>query len=147
MRILIADDQACVRSALRLILEQEPEVTVVGEAADAAALFKQAKEMRPDMVLLDWELPGFVACYPPRSSEERLLSVLRTVTRCSHLVVMSGRPETRQSALAAGADEFVSKVDPPERLLEAVRALVQTIERQAERSGAPANTLFLNPAV
>jgi DNA-binding NarL/FixJ family response regulator len=112
MRILLADDQATVRSALQLLLEEDPELNVVGEATDARELLTQAGIACPDLVLLDWELPG--------SQAADLLPALRQ--RHPHLVViaLSGRPEARQSALAAGADAFVSKGDPPERLLATV---------------------------
>jgi DNA-binding NarL/FixJ family response regulator len=109
MRILVADDQATVRSALQLILEENPELDVVGEATEAGELLAQAEMACPDLVLLDWELPG--------SQAADLLSALRQ--HLPHLVViaLSGRPEARQSALDAGVDAFVSKGDPPERLL------------------------------
>ena len=112
MRVLLADDQSKVRSALRLILEQQPDLNVLGEAVDAQGLLDWVRLVCPDVVLLDWELPGL-----PRHD---LLSTLRA--RCPHLkvIALSGRPEARQAALAAGADAFVSKGDPPEQLLAAV---------------------------
>ena len=112
MRVLLADDQSKVRSALRLLLDQEPELSVVGEATEADELLAQVGTACPDIVLLDWELPGL--------SRHDLLSTLRA--RCPHLkvIALSGRPEARQAALAAGADAFVSKGDPPEQLLAAV---------------------------
>jgi len=112
MRVLLADDQSKVRSALRLVLEQQPGVSILGEAVDATGLLDWVKAACPDLVLLDWELPGL-----PRND---VLSALRA--RCPHLkvIALSGRPEARQAALAAGADAFVSKGDPPERLLAAV---------------------------
>ena len=113
MRVLLADDQAKVRSALRLLLEQQPELEVVGEAAEVGGLLAQVRAIRPDLVLLDWELPGLQTV--------SLLPALRDL--CPHLrvVALSGRPEARQAALDAGVDAFVSKGDPPERLLAAVR--------------------------
>ena len=114
MRVLLADDRSKTRFALRLLLERQPGIQVVGEAADAEELLAQAKATLPNVVLLDWELPNFTA-------NSSTLSALRGV--CPHLcvIVLSGRPETRMAALAAGADAFVSKADPPERLLAAVR--------------------------
>ena len=61
MNILLADDQPQVRSALRLLLEQELEVQIAGEAANALDLLLQAKTVHPDAILVDWELPGRVA--------------------------------------------------------------------------------------
>lgn len=113
MRVLLADDQAKVRSALRLLLEQEPDLNVLGEAVDAQGLLDWVRAACPDVVLLDWELPGLKA--------NSLLPILRQL--CPHLkvIALSGRPEARGAALAAGADAFVSKGDLPERLLAAVR--------------------------
>jgi DNA-binding NarL/FixJ family response regulator len=112
MRVLIADDQPQVRSALRLLLKQEPGMIVVGEAEDTQQALELSARQRPDLVLLDWELP--------KNAGQRLLPALRA--RCPHtkVVALSGRPEARKAALAAGADAFVSKGDPPERVLAAV---------------------------
>ena len=112
MRVLLADDQSKVRSALRLLLEQEPELSVVGEATDADELLAQAETVCPDIVLLDWELPGL--------SRNDVLSTLRARWPRLKVIALSGRPEARQAALDAGADAFVSKGDPPEQLLVAV---------------------------
>ena len=112
MRVLLADSQSRVRSALRLLLEQQPSLHLLGEAVDATGLLDWAKAACPELVILDWELPGLNA--------GSLLPALREL--CPHLAViaLSGRPESRQAALDAGANTFVSKGDPPERLLAAV---------------------------
>jgi len=122
MQVLVADDQAKVRSAIRLLLEQDERVEVVGEAVDATGLVDWLKVVCPDLVLLDWELPG--------ASGEELLSDIQASCSRAQVIAMSGLPEARQAALEAGADGFVSKGDPPERLLEA-------IEERAEDSRGP----------
>ena len=128
MRILLADDQTKVRSALRLLLEQEPGLSVVGEAAEAEGLLTQVQRTQPDLVLLDWELPGLRAADPSApstgpwsfvpgtegsgaSSGQRLLSALRSVGCPLRVIALSGHVEAREEALAAGADAFVSKGD------------------------------------
>ena len=113
MRVLLADDQPKVRSALRLLLEQEPGMSVVGEAAEAEGLLAQVSAVHPDLVLLDWELPGLQVASP-------VLPTLRTLCPRLSVIALSGRPDARRAALAAGADAFVSKGDPPERLMAAV---------------------------
>jgi DNA-binding NarL/FixJ family response regulator len=112
MRVLLADDQTKVRSALRLLLEQEPGLSVVGEAVEAEDLLAQVEATQPDLVLLDWELPGL-------RTDDRL-SVLRALCPQLKVIALSGQPEARRAALSAGADAFVSKGEPPERLLAAV---------------------------
>ncbi|MBC7334651.1 MAG: response regulator transcription factor [Clostridia bacterium] len=113
LRVLIADGRARVRSALRLLLIQEPGVSVVGEAEDAARALSLALERRPDLVLLDWELPPL--------GGPAVLARLRTARPGLAVIALSGWPEARRAALASGVDAFVSKGDPPERLLAAVR--------------------------
>jgi DNA-binding NarL/FixJ family response regulator len=112
MRVLLADDQSKVRSALRLVLEQEPRIQVLGEAVDTMGLLDWVKATCPDLVLLDWELPGFEA--------DSTLSTLRQLCPGLNVIVLSGQPEAHRAALDAGVDAFVSKGDPPERLLAAV---------------------------
>jgi len=114
LRVLIADSRPRVRSAMRLLLIQEPGVTVVGEAEDVEQALILVAERRPDLVLLDWELP--------RWGGRAALAGLRRVQPGLAVVALSGRPEARRSAEEAGVDGFVSKGEPPERLLAAVRA-------------------------
>jgi DNA-binding NarL/FixJ family response regulator len=112
MRILLADSQAKVRFALRVLLERQVGVQVVGEANDAENLLRLVGETDPDVVLLGWELPG-------RLEKDLLSQVHKTCPRLT-VIALSGRPEAQQASLAAGADAFVSKTDPPERLLLAL---------------------------
>ncbi|MBE2221363.1 MAG: response regulator transcription factor [Anaerolineae bacterium] len=116
MRVLLADDQAQVRSALWLLLEQEPGFQLVGEAADATGLLLAAAEKAPDLVLLDWELPGL-----PVAQLVRLLQYERPLLK---IIAMSSRPEVAQLALKAGVHAFLSKSESPERVLSIIRANV-----------------------
>jgi CheY-like chemotaxis protein len=73
--------------------------------------------LQPDLILLDWELPGLSGATTARS-------VLNTLFACCptlQVIVFSGRPEAGRHALAAGANQFVSKAAPPEQLLAALR--------------------------
>ncbi len=124
MRILVADDQAPVRSAMRFLLGQEPYLHVVGEAVDGADLLRMVRTRCPDLVLLDWELPGLKA--------QDLLSVLCSTCPDLMVIALSGWPEARQPALDAGAHAFVSKGDPPERLLATIRDVVANGDEAAK---------------
>lgn len=126
MRVLLADDQAWLRSALRLLLEQEADVEVIAEAGEARSLLSKTKRTRPHLVLLDWELPGMYV-----GGGHELLAALRNLSPNVSVIVLSGRPEANTSALDAGADFFVSKADPPESLLAALRAVRQTHDKSA----------------
>jgi DNA-binding NarL/FixJ family response regulator len=122
MRVFLADDQPKVRSALRLLLEQERGLCVVGEVAEAEDLLAQLKATRPDLMLLDWELPG-LALANSVGRGKHLLTVLHVFYPNLRVIALSGRLEARQAALAAGTDAFVSKGDPPERLLTTLRTI------------------------
>ncbi len=111
-RILLADDQPVLCSALRLLLEQEPGLDIVGEASDAHSLLLSTISIQPDLVLLDWELPGIAAA--------TLLYLLHTQLPQLQVIALSSRPEAHQAALDAGVAAFVSKGDPPERLLHTI---------------------------
>ena len=113
MRILIADDQERVRFALRVLLAQQPGLQVVGEAASGEALLAQAGAIAADLVLVDWELP--------RLAEAGGLPALRRSTPALQIIVLSSRPGVRQAALAMGGAAFVSKGEPPERLLTVIQ--------------------------
>ena len=114
MRVLLADDQSQVRSALRVLLEYGTKWRVIGEASEAEELVARAKADHPDLVLLDWELPGLEPTHALRA--------LRQLCPQLRIIVLSSQPEARQDALATGADGFVSKGDPPERLLAVMSA-------------------------
>jgi two-component system nitrate/nitrite response regulator NarL len=112
MRILLADNQPKVRFAMRVLLRRQPDLEIVGEATDAQELLTQIEVCCPDAILLGWELPGL-------KGKDLMAEIHKT---CGDLAIiaLSGRLEARQDALDAGVDAFVSKGDPPERLLAAI---------------------------
>ena len=115
--ILIADAQPRVRFGLRVLLEQQPGWRIAGEAVDAQTLLRQIRRGCPDLILVDWELPGMPA--------QELLSTLRLGCPSLRVIFMSGRDELRQAAVQAGADLFAYKADPPEKLLRLIRGLTE----------------------
>ena len=115
MYVLLAGELEKERIALKRLMEQDSELNVVGEATEAKALLAQLQESRPDLVLLEWGLPGL------RATD--LMPALRCLSRPVKVVVVDARSETGQEALAAGADAFVSKQEPVEELLNTVRAV------------------------
>lgn len=114
MRVLLADDEPKVRSALRLILEQLKEVESVDEVTDARALEERLKQTPPDLLLIDWELPGL---HPVANINE-----LRRLWAFK-VIVMSGRCTIPPEGMYLGADAFVSKCESPDRLFATLRAM------------------------
>lgn len=123
MDVLLADDRAEVRSAIRLLLEQQAGVDVVAEAADVEQLMLALEATAPDVLLLDWELPGTRSDGRPASHSRQLMSLMRRLCPGMLTVVMSGAPEARGEAERCGADAFVCKADPPDALLAALLRL------------------------
>lgn len=109
MKILLADDNPEVRSALRLLLEQGPVLANVMEVTDAQGLLAYLSETCPMVILLDWELPGL------HSTD--LLKQVRYRCPEMKIIALSSKFEARQEALAARVDAFVSKTEPPEQIL------------------------------
>lgn len=130
MRILLADDQKKVRFALRVLLEQQPGMEVVGEAVDAQGLFAQIEANTPDAVLVDWRLPGLTG--------GQLLQSLHEADPQVAIIVLSPRLEARKSALDAGASAFVCKCDAPDRLLSAIAGL-EIVGSQKPACAAPSS--------
>lgn len=112
-RVLLADDQQKVRSALRLLIEQESAFCVVAEAQGAEEMLRQLVHASPDIMLLDWELPGL-------PTDGHKLEAVRALAPRLRVIALSGKPEAHQEALREGVDYFVSKSEPPEVLLKAL---------------------------
>jgi two-component system response regulator DesR len=110
-RILLADDNKDSRSALALLVETRLGATIVGEASTMECLLELAAATNPDVVLLDWELPG-------KPEADRIV-VIRSVSPGARVIVVSARPEA--AALAIEADAFVNKIDPPEHILAVLK--------------------------
>jgi two-component system response regulator DesR len=115
MNVLLADDSVEVRWALRTFLHEQLGLTVVGEVAHGDSLLMEVAALRPDIVVLEWELPG----RPPRE----MLGILHRQRASCQIVVVSQRPECREAALQAGADAFMPKTAGPAELLRVLRAL------------------------
>jgi DNA-binding NarL/FixJ family response regulator len=115
MRVLVADDQAEVRSAIKLLLEEKGGLVVVDEAPDGQLLLKKIKLARPDLVILDWELA--------ESKPGEAMNAIRVLDPQLAVIVLSSYPQVKPVALKAGARAFVCKSDPPESLLKALESL------------------------
>jgi DNA-binding NarL/FixJ family response regulator len=116
--VLIADDQAMIRSGLRLILDDQPDITVVGEAADGAEAVAKARQLRPDVCLVDIRMPKLDGIEVTRAlAGPGVHDPLRVV-----IVTTFDLDEYVYGALRAGAVGFILKDAGPALLAEAVRA-------------------------
>ncbi|MEU7942878.1 response regulator transcription factor [Microbispora bryophytorum] len=121
IRVLVADDQAMVRGGLRLILEDQPDIEVVAEAADGAEAVEAARRLRPDVSLVDVRMPRLDGIEVTRAlAGPGVPDPLRVV-----VVTTFDLDEYVYGALRAGATGFVLKDCGPALLVEAVRAAHQ----------------------
>jgi two-component system, NarL family, response regulator DesR len=115
IRLLLADDQALVRGALAALLNLEPDLEVVAEVGRGDEVVPEARRTRPDVALLDVEMPGL-------DGIAATAAVRAAVPACKVLVVTTfGRPGYLRRAMAAGASGFVVKDTPARQLADAVR--------------------------
>jgi DNA-binding NarL/FixJ family response regulator len=115
IRLLLVDDEAMVRTGLRLILETEDDLRVVGEAANGTEAIDQAERFRPDVILMDVRMPrmdGVEACRRLVEASNAKVVILTTFDLDEHLF----------AAVRAGACGFLLKASPPEELVSAIRA-------------------------
>lgn len=118
LSVLIADDEAVVRDTISIYVNSAPDMQVVGTAADGRAAVQMAETLRPDIILMDIQMPRV-------DGVEAVAEVLRLLPR-THVVMITTftSREAVVPALRAGALGYVLKSDPPERLLSAVREAV-----------------------
>ena len=116
IRVLLADDQTLVRSGFRMILRAEPDIDVVGEASDGAEAIELARELEPDIVLMDVRMPnvdGIEATRQIVDGSEHAPRVLVLTT--------FDLDEYVYEALRAGASGFLLKDAPEEQLVSGIR--------------------------
>jgi DNA-binding NarL/FixJ family response regulator len=117
LRILVADDHAVVRQGLKLLINSQPDMTVVGEAADGAAVLQQASAVEPDIVVMDLSMPGMNGLVATRALKKARPSVeVVALTRHDDETFL-------QEVLRAGASGYVLKQSNPVEFLQAIRAV------------------------
>jgi DNA-binding NarL/FixJ family response regulator len=116
--VLLADDQSMVRAGFRMILESEPDIEVIGEAADGEQAAEATGRLGPDVVLMDIQMPGGDGLEATRRITQRPEAASRVV-----ILTTFEREDYVFEALQAGASGFLLKNAPPERLVDAVRVV------------------------
>jgi DNA-binding NarL/FixJ family response regulator len=119
IRILLADDQAMVRTGLRMIIDAQSDLTVVGEAADGRDAVEQARRLAPDVVLMDIRMPTLDGIAATR----QLVDALQTPAVRVIVLTTFDLDEHVVDALHAGASGFLLKDAPAEVLLDGIRAV------------------------
>jgi DNA-binding NarL/FixJ family response regulator len=118
--VLLVDDEPLVRAGLRAVLEAQPDIEVVGEAADGAAVIPLVRQLRPDVVAMDVRMPLL-------DGIEATRAVLRTVDAPPKILVITTfeNDEYVYEALRAGADGFLLKRARPAEIVHAVRLVAE----------------------
>lgn len=122
IRVLLVDDERSVRRGLRMCLDLEPDIEVVGEAQDADSALRLARHLRPDVVVMDVLMPGTDGLAVTRAIQESV--------SCA-VVVLSIHDDaaTRARAAAAGASAFVAKHEAQPALVNAIHNAADSIAR------------------
>ena len=122
IRILLVDDQRSVRKGLLMRLSLEPDIEVVGEAADGKEAVSIATDLHPDVLVMDYEMPNMDGVEATRAITAAGLD--------SRVVMLSiyDNVAVKKAAADAGVRAFVCKQDPSEILLAAIREAVSDVE-------------------
>ncbi|CAL9513798.1 Transcriptional regulatory protein LiaR [Streptomyces sp. enrichment culture] len=120
LTVLLVDDEPLVRAGLRAVLEAQPDIDVVGEAADGAAVIPLVRRLRPDVVVMDVRMPLM-------DGIEATRTVLRSASDPPKIVVVTTfeNDEYVYGALRAGADGFLLKRARPAEIVHAVRLVAE----------------------
>lgn len=129
IRVLIADDHLLVRQGLRLLLEKAPDIEVVGEARDGREAVEQTRQLTPDIVLMDVDMPRMDGI-----QATRIIHSSRLPTQVLMLTMIADQ-NMQQVAEANGAQGYLLKSADREELTQAIRAAIQG-RRPARDKGA-----------
>ena len=119
--VLIVDDQAMVRAGLRMLLEAEPDIQVVGEAEDGAVAVSSVLSLSPDVVLMDIQMPVMDGL---EATQHIMAKQSKVPTRVLILTTFE-RDEYIFESLRSGASGFILKNAPPEDLVKAIRVVAE----------------------
>jgi two-component system response regulator NreC len=138
IKLLIADDHAILRQGLRRILEAEPDMSVIGEAATGIDAVKRARQLKPDVVIMDISMPD-------QDGIESMRQIVKTLSSRVLILTVHTEHHVISEAVSAGASGYLAKDSLDSELISAVRTVVHggtvfspnVSKRLAESSQAP----------
>ncbi|MGL5406441.1 MAG: response regulator transcription factor [Propionibacteriaceae bacterium] len=143
IRVLVADDQSLICSALAAMLGLEDDIEVVGQASTTAEAIRLAEQLKPDVILMDVQMPDGGG---PSDGIDASAQVLK-VSPLSRIIIVTtfGRPGYLRRAMEAGAVGFMVKDAPAERLIEAIRSVAQGLRIVDPELAAASLSMGANP--
>lgn len=112
-KVLITDDRVTSRKGLRALMLTQPDIQVIGEAADGERAIQFIQKTKPDVVIMDAFMPGMNGLEATK--------IIKKKWRGIRVVILTLHEDIREEALAAGADAFLVKGCPPERLIQEIK--------------------------
>jgi len=116
-RILIVDDSVSFRRSMRALLEIQPDMQVVGEAPDGEKALEWIEKLRPNLILLDAQMPGMTGVEATQQ--------IKSHWPQTKVILMTMYSDYRSKAIESGVDAFMTKGIPPEQLLAIIRGISQ----------------------
>jgi len=127
IRILLVDDNEVVREGLKSILEPQPDIEVIGQATDGLDAVAKAEELRPDVILMDAQMPVMDGTEATKRIKQSLPDV--------KVLFLTVYGDYVGGALAAGASWYLTKDCRRQDLLEGIRVLAQSSRTKAKKAG------------
>lgn len=122
IRILVVDDSSSFRMGMRALIEIQPDMQEVGLASNGSKALELIDELRPDLVLLDAQMPDLTGIEVTQKIKSRWPEV--------KVILMTMYPDYRTKSIEVGADAFLTKGLPPEHVLSLIRGIVNKKEKE-----------------
>lgn len=115
LSIFIADDNSEIREGLKVLIGQQDNMKVIGEASQAHNLLSTILDVHPNVVLLDWELPGLII--------PDIIKLINVISPTTKIISMSCRPESAVNSIKTGVFDFINKCNGPCELLRVLNRM------------------------
>lgn len=115
MKVLLAESKANIRYGLNVLLEEQPDIDIVGESAEIENIISIIIQTCPDLMIMSWDFPA--------NQVEDIMRKIRLSCPQIFVIALSSNSYMRDYAIQSGADDFIWKGDPPIRLLSSIQHL------------------------